>query len=126
MAKQIPLKAAVGLVKGFNDAFFCFLYFITFVNKANAQKKVKPLYLLYMYSKGADMLAIRLPNEINERLNDLAEKTGRTKSFYAREAILKHLEDLEDIYLAEKELEDVRAGKSKVYTAEEIGKKLGL
>jgi RHH-type rel operon transcriptional repressor/antitoxin RelB len=79
-----------------------------------------------MYSKGADMLAIRLPNEINERLNDLAEKTGRTKSFYAREAILKHLEDLEDIYLAEKELEDVRAGKSKVYTAEEIGKKLGL
>lgn len=72
------------------------------------------------------MLAIRLPNEINERLNDLAEKTGRTKSFYAREAILKHLEDLEDIYLAEKELEDIRAGKSKVYTAEEIGKKLGL
>lgn len=72
------------------------------------------------------MLAIRLPNEINERLNDLAEKTGRTKSFYAREAILKHLEDMEDIYLSEKELELVRAGQSKVYTAEEIGKKLGL
>lgn len=72
------------------------------------------------------MLALRLPDEINERLNDLAEKTGRTKSFYAREAILKHLEDMEDIYLAEKELELVRAGQSKVYSAEEVGKELGL
>ncbi|AVL70641.1 hypothetical protein AAEX37_01087 [Oligella sp. MSHR50489EDL] len=72
------------------------------------------------------MLAIRLPNEINERLSDLAKKTGRTKSFYAREAIEKHLEDLEDIYLAEHELEQVRSGKSKVYSAEEVGKELGL
>ncbi|ETD66317.1 CopG family transcripitonal regulator [Pelistega indica] len=68
------------------------------------------------------MLAIKLPSEINERLNDLAKKTGRTKSFYAREAILKYLEDLEDIYLAEKELEQVRAGKSKTYSAEEVSK----
>ncbi|WP_245587062.1 type II toxin-antitoxin system RelB family antitoxin [Pelistega indica] len=63
-----------------------------------------------------------MPSEINERLNDLAKKTGRTKSFYAREAILKYLEDLEDIYLAEKELEQVRAGKSKTYSAEEVSK----
>ena len=70
------------------------------------------------------MLAIKLPSEINERLNDLAKKTGRTKSFYAREAILKYLEDLEDIYLAEKELEQVRAGKSKTYSAEEVSKEI--
>ena len=56
------------------------------------------------------MLAIRLPDEIDNRLKDLAEKTGRTKSFYAREAILKHLDDLEDIYLAERELELIKAG----------------
>lgn len=56
----------------------------------------------------------------------MADKTGRTKSFYAREAILKHLEDLEDIYLAERELELVRAGKSKTYSAEEVGKELDL
>ncbi len=45
------------------------------------------------------MLALRLPPEIEKRLDALAKKTGRTKSFYAREAILRHLDDLEDIYL---------------------------
>lgn len=47
------------------------------------------------------MLALRLPPDIEKRLDDLARKTGRTKSFYAREAIVEHLADLEDAYLAE-------------------------
>lgn len=47
------------------------------------------------------MLALRLPQEIEDRLDELARRTGRTKSFYAREAILDHLEDLEDLYLAQ-------------------------
>lgn len=51
------------------------------------------------------MLAIRLPAEIEGRLAKLAKKTGRTKTFYAREAILTHLEDLEDGYLALERLE---------------------
>ena len=46
------------------------------------------------------MLAIRLPEKIEQRLQTLATKTGRTKSYYAREAIVEHLEDLEDYYLA--------------------------
>lgn len=50
------------------------------------------------------MLALRLPPEIEKRLDALAKKTGRTKSFYAREAILRHLEDLEDIHLARRRL----------------------
>jgi len=45
------------------------------------------------------MLAITLPPEIEGRLADLALKTGRTKTFYARKAILEYLEDLEDYYL---------------------------
>lgn len=53
-----------------------------------------------MYS----MLALRLPPEIEARLDALAKKTGRTKSFYAREAILEHIEDLEDAYLAEERI----------------------
>jgi RHH-type rel operon transcriptional repressor/antitoxin RelB len=48
------------------------------------------------------MLAIRLPVDIEERLARLAELTGRTKTFYAREAILEHLEQLEDTYLGAK------------------------
>jgi RHH-type rel operon transcriptional repressor/antitoxin RelB len=46
------------------------------------------------------MLAIRLPEDIERRLAKLAEKTGRTKTFYARQAIEMHLEELEDTYLA--------------------------
>jgi RHH-type rel operon transcriptional repressor/antitoxin RelB len=42
------------------------------------------------------MLAIRLNPELEQRLGRLAERTGRTKTFYAREAIEQHLEDLED------------------------------
>ncbi|WP_345860773.1 type II toxin-antitoxin system RelB family antitoxin, partial [Shewanella algae] len=45
------------------------------------------------------MLAIRLPEDVEARLSALASQTGRTKTFYAREAILAHLEDLEDYYL---------------------------
>jgi RHH-type transcriptional regulator, rel operon repressor / antitoxin RelB len=46
------------------------------------------------------MLALRLPPEIEQRLDALAKKTGRSKSYYAREAILHHIEDIEDTYLA--------------------------
>ncbi|MFQ5352450.1 MAG: TraY domain-containing protein [Candidatus Binatia bacterium] len=50
------------------------------------------------------MLAIRLPAEIEERLEALARRTGRTKTYYAREAILDHIEELEDTYLAAERL----------------------
>ncbi len=52
------------------------------------------------------MLAIRLPEEIEKRLTDLAAKTGRTKTFYAKEAILQHLDEIEDRYLAIHRLEN--------------------
>jgi RHH-type transcriptional regulator, rel operon repressor / antitoxin RelB len=68
------------------------------------------------------MLAIRLDPEIESRLERLAKKTGRTKTFYAREAILEHLDDLEDIYLVSKRLE--RPAKN--YSAEEVKHELGL
>jgi len=72
------------------------------------------------------MLGIRLPAEIEKRLDKLAKKTGRTKTFYARLAILEYLDDLEDVYIAEKRLENLRAGKSRTYTADEVSKQLGL
>ena len=58
------------------------------------------------------MLAVRLPPEIEARLEALAKKTGRTKTFYVREAILEHLGDLEDVYLAEKRVKALEGGKS--------------
>lgn len=56
------------------------------------------------------MIAIRLPKEIELRLNALAASTGRTKSYYIREALLTHLTKLETVYLAEKRLQHARAG----------------
>jgi RHH-type transcriptional regulator, rel operon repressor / antitoxin RelB len=75
---------------------------------------------------GDKMLAIRLPAEVENRLEALAQATGRTKTFYAREAILEHLEDLEDLYLAEQRLIDNRAGKSQTVSLEDVMKRYGL
>jgi RHH-type rel operon transcriptional repressor/antitoxin RelB len=69
------------------------------------------------------MLAIRLPEDIEKRLDRLAKRTGRTKTYYAREAVLAHIEDLEDTYLAEAALEDIRAGRSKTVPLESAMKK---
>jgi RHH-type rel operon transcriptional repressor/antitoxin RelB len=52
-----------------------------------------------------DMLSIRLDPEIERRLEELARTTGRTKSHYAREAIVAHLEEMEDRYIAIQRLE---------------------
>ncbi|MEW6353025.1 MAG: DUF6290 family protein [Pseudomonadota bacterium] len=70
--------------------------------------------------------AVRLSDETYERLHSLAEQTGRTVTYYIREAIEEHLEDLEDIYLAEKALEDLRAGREKTISLDEMSKRLGL
>lgn len=70
--------------------------------------------------------AVRLPDETYARLKALAERTGRTSTYYIREAIEAHLDDLEDIYLAEQTLERVRRGEEPVYSLDEVEKDLGL
>lgn len=75
------------------------------------------------------MLAIRLPEDIEIRLGKLAKRTGRTKTYYAREAILQHIEDLEDTYLAERALERIRRqGKDQEQTIplEKVMKRYGM
>lgn len=66
------------------------------------------------------MLALRLPPEIERRLSDLAKRTGRTKSYYARMAILEHLDDLEDAYLARSRLEELRRGETDLVPLSEL------
>jgi RHH-type rel operon transcriptional repressor/antitoxin RelB len=72
------------------------------------------------------MLAIRLPEALEQRLADLARRTGRSKTFYARQAIETHLDDLEDVYLADLELQRVREGESPTYSLEEVMRAHGL
>lgn len=72
------------------------------------------------------MLAIRLPEDIEVRLTNLAKRTGRSKTFYAREAILEYLDDLEDLYLAEQVMLRVRSGEERTFTLDEVEARLGL
>lgn len=68
------------------------------------------------------MLSVRLPEEIEQRLEALAAKTGRTKTFYVREAILEHLDEMEDKYVAISRMENP----GRRWTQEELERDLGM
>ena len=68
------------------------------------------------------MLTLRLQKDLEKRLEKLAKKTGRTKSFYAREAILEYLDEQEDYQIAIARLEKKRPAIS----IKEVERRLGL
>ena len=71
-------------------------------------------------------MGIRLTRDIEARLQKLALRTGRTATFHARAAILDHLEDAEDLILAEKRWEILRDGGSECVSLGDLEAKLGL
>lgn len=71
-------------------------------------------------------VSLRLPDDVSSRLQSLAALTGRSKTFYMIEAIREHLDELEDLYIAEQRLIEVRAGRSKTLTLDEVERDLGL
>jgi len=71
------------------------------------------------------MIAVRMPAEVEARLENLSRRTGRTKTYYVREAVIEHLDDLEDLYLAEEELRAIRVG-ARTYPLEEVRSDLDL
>ena len=72
------------------------------------------------------MLTVRLPPSVEKRLDKLARRTGRTKTFYAREAILLHLEDLEDLSLADPAWKRIRNGKDGTIALADVMKRYGM
>lgn len=70
--------------------------------------------------------SIRLPAEIEQRIDFLASQTGRTKAFYLRQIIENGLNEIEDYYLAAEMLERVRKGQEKVISSDKVRKELGL
>jgi RHH-type rel operon transcriptional repressor/antitoxin RelB len=68
------------------------------------------------------MLGIRLEPELEEKLESLAKETGRSKSYYAREAIRQYLEDREDYLKGIAVLER----REPTITLEELERRLGL
>jgi RHH-type rel operon transcriptional repressor/antitoxin RelB len=71
-------------------------------------------------------ISIRLPDDVEARLTALSAKTGRSKTYYVIEAICEHLDDLEDLYLAERELVEVRAGRSVPTSLQKVMSEYGL
>ncbi len=69
---------------------------------------------------------IRLPDEIEQRINDLAASTKRSRSFYLREAVERALPELEWEYGIAQRAEDARSGRAKTVTLEQAVKDLGL
>ena len=72
------------------------------------------------------MLAIRLLEDLEKRLEALAQATNRTKTFYVRESIHEHLDDLEDLYLSEQRLIDIQAGKMRTVPLADVMKRYGM
>jgi RHH-type rel operon transcriptional repressor/antitoxin RelB len=71
-------------------------------------------------------VSLRLPENLSKRLARLSKRTGRSKTFYMVEAIREHLDDLEDLYLAEQRLIALREGRSRTYTLDQVVRDLGL
>ncbi|MGZ8243497.1 type II toxin-antitoxin system RelB family antitoxin [Methylomagnum sp.] len=72
------------------------------------------------------MITITLPEQTEKHFAELAEKAGKTTADLALQALLEKMEDLEDIYLAEQRLEDLRAGRSETVSLEDVMKEYGL
>lgn len=72
------------------------------------------------------MLSVRLPADLEARLNFLAKETNRPKSFYAVEALRRHMEDMEDLYLAEKAHKEFILSGEKALSTDEVKKALEL
>ncbi|MDZ7736178.1 MAG: TraY domain-containing protein [Gammaproteobacteria bacterium] len=72
------------------------------------------------------MINFRADDELYKRLERLARLTGRSKTFYVRAAVSAHLEELEDIYLADQVMDRLESGDEAVNTLEEVERELGL
>ncbi|MGL5829418.1 MAG: type II toxin-antitoxin system RelB family antitoxin, partial [Angustibacter sp.] len=71
-------------------------------------------------------VSIRLTPDEESRLDALARRTGRSKSFYVRQALREHLEDLEDAFLADQVMEEWKASGSPTRPFSELKAELGL
>jgi len=71
-------------------------------------------------------VSLRLPDDVAQRLDALAARTGRSKTFYMMQAICQQLEDFEDLYDAEQALIESRASGEQEIPIEDLMKSLGM
>jgi RHH-type rel operon transcriptional repressor/antitoxin RelB len=77
-----------------------------------------------MKDRSGAMPSVRLPEDIDKRLDALAKATGRSKTYYVCAALIAKLEDMEDLYMAEAVLERIASGEEKVISAEEFWREM--
>lgn len=69
---------------------------------------------------------VRLPEELEARLAQVAKGTGRPKSYYLRTLLEENIERLEWELSLERKVDDIRAGERRTYSLEEVERKLDL
>jgi RHH-type rel operon transcriptional repressor/antitoxin RelB len=74
----------------------------------------------------AHPLSVRLDEALEARLERLAQLTGRSKSFYVKQAIEDHIEDLEDLYLAQRVAQRIAEGRERLIPLEDLERELGV
>ena len=74
----------------------------------------------------AHPLSIRLDDDLAARLERLVRLTGRSKSFYVKQAIENHIEDLEDFYAAQQVAKRVAEGRERLIPLEQVERELAL
>jgi len=72
------------------------------------------------------MLTLKVPKEIEDRLDALSKETGRSKTEHALEALAEYIGDHEDVALAEQRLLDLQAGRSTTVSLDDLMKRHGL
>jgi RHH-type rel operon transcriptional repressor/antitoxin RelB len=74
----------------------------------------------------AHPFSVRLDDELESRLDRLARLTGRSKSFYVKQAIADQIEDLEDLYLAQRVSQRIAEGRERLIPLEDLERELGV
>lgn len=72
------------------------------------------------------MLALQLPADIEKRLDDVARKTGRSKSDYIQDILVEHLDDLLDLQVAEERLRELQKGEAGTRSLGDVMKSHGM
>lgn len=70
------------------------------------------------------MCTVRIPEELVKRYDDLASRTGRSKTFYLRQAIESHIADLEDAFSGLAVMERIRRGEEELVSLSDWEKRL--
>jgi RHH-type rel operon transcriptional repressor/antitoxin RelB len=91
--------------------------------RGNEVDVVCPASIAYRKATEVAMLTVKLPTELEQRLDAVARKVGRSKHDLALGAIVEEIQDLEDGFLA---LERLNSGEAEFYTLEEVRERLGL